>query len=73
MGGKGREGGRGRKGRKGKEGKGEGEEAGRKGRGKGCVMAFGGWTPLTVNLVSLQTKRSKTFATYGPHDTPYTP
>ena len=29
-----------------KDGKGEGEGGGRKGRGEGCVMAFGGWTPL---------------------------
>ena len=36
-------------GRKGKEK--EGGE--RKGRGEGCVMAFGGWTPLTGLLTSL--------------------
>jgi len=31
-----------------KEGKGEGEGGGRIGRGEGCVMAFGGWTPLIL-------------------------
>jgi len=36
-------------GRKGREGEG----GGRKGRGKGCIMAFGGWTPLPPTLVFL--------------------
>ena len=35
-------------GRRGKEGKREGQGGGRKGRGEGCVMAFGGWTPLIL-------------------------
>jgi len=37
MGGKGKEGGRGGRGKKGK--------------GEGCVMAFGGWTPLSESVI----------------------
>jgi len=42
-------GGKGRGIRKGRKGERKGREKGRegkKGNGEGCVMAFGGWTPL---------------------------
>jgi len=49
MGGKGRERRRRRKGRKGEGREGRRGGRGRKGReGEGCVMAFGGWTPLLL-------------------------
>jgi len=41
---------RGRKGRKGKERKGRRGGRGKEGKGEGCVMAFGGWTPLLIPI-----------------------
>jgi len=47
MGGKGRAGEGEEKEERGKEGKGE-REGGEGREGEGCVMAFGGWTPLVI-------------------------
>ena len=58
--GEGKRRGRGRKGRKGEVREGRRGGRGKEGKREGCVMAFGGWTPLPVNQTSLKRLKLRT-------------